>query len=73
MSDPMKKDGSWRYSGDGNSSRQFWGRVNNLDYEKDGKWIYIMGCMLQDLESRVLRALCEAEEAQRKRKKKATR
>ena len=54
------RDGSYHYSGDGDSSRQFWGRVNGLP-EPDCCHVYELGCILQELESRVLRALRDAE------------
>ena len=57
-----RKDGSWHYSGDG--SRQFWLRVNALK-GKDGKYLYLLGCCLQDLESRALHALEDAERKKR--------
>lgn len=56
-----KPGNEFHYSGDSNGSRQFWGRVNALPYETSGKHIYTLGCALQDLETRVHRALREAE------------
>lgn len=44
-----------KYSGIPSSS--FWFEVNSLANESDREWIYLMGCHLQDFESRVLQAL----------------
>lgn len=56
-------DGFWlsdevgpRYSGD--ASKPFWDLVHELDGDEH-EAAYVMGCMLQDLESRVLRYLNE--------------
>ena len=53
-------DGSYHYSGEG--SKQFWKRVDNKKLSlEDRNYLYTLGCILQDVESRVLRALTEAE------------
>ena len=41
-----------RYSG--RNSYRFWGMVKSLRGTKDWEACYMMGCMLQDLEDRVL-------------------
>ena len=59
-----------RYSG--LLSRKFWARVNRLPADEQ-QATYVMGCMLQDLEERVLRYLTGAETrvaAGRKERKK---
>jgi len=45
----------------GNHSKRFWSRVNAINHAayKDGA--YLLGCSLQDLESRVLQFLENAE------------
>ena len=46
------------YSGD--ASEKFWARVNALEGEEHAV-LYSLGCVLQDLEERVLRQLANAE------------
>lgn len=50
-------------------SRKFWDRISKLHEGKDRHYLYIMGCNLQDIEARTLRALNEACSAALKRKR----
>ena len=54
------KGGDYHYSGDG--SKQFWSRVNALS-EKEMAAVYALGCDLQVMEEKVLKALYAAEMA----------
>ena len=47
----------------GGRSEDFWRRVNQLDEPASGI-VYALGCVLQDLETRVLRQLSNAEKVQ---------
>lgn len=57
-----RKDFQPRYGGD--LSKEFWKRVNKLPRSEAGE-VYSLGCALQDLESRVVNALNNAERKQR--------
>lgn len=64
--------GKRQYSSDGNNSRQFWGRVKALKNESHHDTAYMLGVVLQELESRVLNFLEGAEEVQRRPAKGAS-
>lgn len=49
-------------------ARQFWAQVNQLPADEQPA-VYAMGCMLQDLEERVLRYLRDAERRTKERRK----
>ena len=60
--------GQSRYGGEvvkriysGNGSRRFWARIRKVPTQYGGDKLYAMGCILQDVESRVLRELEESE------------
>ena len=53
------------YSGD--KSAKFWKRVRAIPWGQGGEAIYIAGCLLQDVEGRVLQALEAAEEKRGKK------
>lgn len=44
-----------RYSG--TKSVEFWRRVRSIEDRREADFLYLMGCHLQDFESRVLQAL----------------
>lgn len=52
-----KKNSEKHYSGP--SSHEFWARVNEYEVKEglDGSALYILGCALQDLETRVIQLL----------------
>lgn len=45
----------------GTNSRAFWKRIADIQDEPEHVMLYLFGCALQDLESRVFQALREAE------------
>jgi hypothetical protein len=49
-------------------SRPFWDSITRLPNGKGRSYLYIMGCNLQDIEARTLRALNEACAAHAQRK-----
>lgn len=54
-----------RYSG--SKSLKFWERVNAIDDEANGEALFALGCVLQDIENRVLTYLRNSEIAQESR------
>jgi hypothetical protein len=55
----------------GRLSIEFWERVNTIPWNEEGQTIYNMGCALQDLESRVVTLLNNAENKRRDSGKQA--
>jgi hypothetical protein len=49
----------------GKWSAKFWKRINAIPTSEGGMQLYIMGCILQDVEDRVLREI-EQQESKRK-------
>lgn len=57
-----------KYSGE--DSIKFWKRVNALPRNQGGETAYVLGCVLQDLEERVIRYIEQREDVQRPRKRR---
>ncbi len=62
----MDRFGGWKPQYSGKRSDEFWNAVNALP-DPSHTVMYIFGCALQDLESRVLQALVAAQEMEKER------